>query len=191
METGVATAAEANGPANASNRGPTTLVSVLTGGCMCGAVRFEIDRPLLSAGYCHCTRCQRRTGTAASCSGRTEPGSLRVTDGSRVPRRLRTGRRRVCEVLLLRLRLGALEPASGRPRGDRHPARGDRRRSRGPPVVPAVRRVRGSVGARPGRRAAAVPGAKDRAASSGSCRDARAGIRFTTAALRLDRRTRE
>ncbi len=82
METGVATAAEANGPANASNRGPTTLVSVLTGGCMCGAVRFEIDRPLLSAGYCHCTRCQRRTGTAASCSGRTEPGSLRVTEGA-------------------------------------------------------------------------------------------------------------
>ena len=82
METGVATAAEANGPANASNRGPTTLVPVLTGGCMCGAVRFEIDRPLLSAGYCHCTRCQRRTGTAASCSGRTKPGSLRVTAGA-------------------------------------------------------------------------------------------------------------
>jgi hypothetical protein len=53
----------------------------LTGGCGCGAVRFEIDEPLLSASYCHCTRCQRRTGTAASANGRTAPGSFRITAG--------------------------------------------------------------------------------------------------------------
>ena len=48
---------------------------------MCGGVRFEVDEPLVSAGYCHCTRCQRRTGSAASVSARIEPGSLRVTQG--------------------------------------------------------------------------------------------------------------
>jgi hypothetical protein len=53
----------------------------LTGGCGCGAVRFAIDAPLVSAVYCHCTRCQRRTGTAASASGVVEPGSLRVVQG--------------------------------------------------------------------------------------------------------------
>jgi hypothetical protein len=53
----------------------------LTGGCLCGGVRFEIAEPLVSAGYCHCTRCQRRTGTAASASGRVAPGSLRVVAG--------------------------------------------------------------------------------------------------------------
>jgi hypothetical protein len=53
----------------------------LTGACGCGAVRFEIDAPLLSASYCHCTRCQRRTGTAASANARTKPGSLRVIAG--------------------------------------------------------------------------------------------------------------
>jgi hypothetical protein len=53
----------------------------LTGGCMCGGVRFEVNEPLVSSGYCHCTRCQRRTGTAASVSGRIAPGSLRVTAG--------------------------------------------------------------------------------------------------------------
>jgi hypothetical protein len=53
----------------------------LTGGCACGAVRFEISAPLRSAVYCHCTRCQRRTGTAASANGRTEPGSFQVVEG--------------------------------------------------------------------------------------------------------------
>ena len=51
---------------------------------MCGEVRFEIDQPFVSAGYCHCTRCQRRTGTASSCSARVVPGSLQVTNGADV-----------------------------------------------------------------------------------------------------------
>jgi hypothetical protein len=29
----------------------------LTAGCGCGAVRFEVTEPLVSARYCHCTRC--------------------------------------------------------------------------------------------------------------------------------------
>jgi hypothetical protein len=53
----------------------------LTGGCMCGAVRFEIDEPLVTASWCHCTRCQRRTGTGASPQARVVPGSLRVVAG--------------------------------------------------------------------------------------------------------------
>ncbi len=53
----------------------------LTGHCNCGAVRYEISEPLVSAGYCHCTRCQRRTGTAASANGRAAPGSFRVVAG--------------------------------------------------------------------------------------------------------------
>jgi len=53
----------------------------LTGGCGCGAVRFEVTSPLVSASYCHCKRCQRRTGTAASANGRAEPGSFRIVKG--------------------------------------------------------------------------------------------------------------
>ena len=53
----------------------------LTGSCGCGTIRFEIDAPLVGAAYCHCTRCQRRSGTAASASARIEPGSLRVVQG--------------------------------------------------------------------------------------------------------------
>lgn len=58
----------------------------LTGGCLCGGVRFEITQPLVSASYCHCTRCQRRTGTASSAQARIVPGSLRITSGEELVR---------------------------------------------------------------------------------------------------------
>lgn len=54
----------------------------LTGGCLCGGVRFELSEPLVVATYCHCTRCQRRTGSAAAASARMAPGSLTVTAGA-------------------------------------------------------------------------------------------------------------
>ena len=53
----------------------------LTGGCNCGAVRFEVTEPLLGASYCHCRRCQRRTGAAASANARPAPGSFRLLEG--------------------------------------------------------------------------------------------------------------
>jgi hypothetical protein len=53
----------------------------LTGGCACGAVRFEVSAPLGPATYCHCKRCQRRTGTAASAQARVEPDALRFLSG--------------------------------------------------------------------------------------------------------------
>jgi hypothetical protein len=58
----------------------------VTGGCLCGSVRYEVTEPLVSASYCHCTRCQRRTGTAASAQARTAPGALRVTSGEELVR---------------------------------------------------------------------------------------------------------
>jgi hypothetical protein len=53
----------------------------LTGGCLCGGVRYEVTEPLVSSSYCHCKRCQRRTGTAAAASARVAPGSLRIVQG--------------------------------------------------------------------------------------------------------------
>ena len=58
-----------------------TAFAPLTGGCGCGAVRFEVSEPLVSARYCHCTRCQHRTGTAASASAAVVPGSFRIVQG--------------------------------------------------------------------------------------------------------------
>ena len=53
----------------------------ITGRCMCGGVRFEVSEQLLGAIYCHCKRCQRRTGSAFSVSALTVPGSFRITVG--------------------------------------------------------------------------------------------------------------
>jgi len=53
----------------------------LTGHCGCEAVKFEIDEPLKAAGYCHCTRCQRRTGGAASVTAVVAEGSVRIVEG--------------------------------------------------------------------------------------------------------------
>ena len=58
----------------------------LTGGCNCGAVRYEVTEPLLGAVYCHCRRCQRRSGAAASANAAAAPGSFRIVAGADVLR---------------------------------------------------------------------------------------------------------
>jgi hypothetical protein len=58
----------------------------ITGRCMCGAVAFAVRSPLLGALYCHCTRCQRRSGTAYSMTAVAEPGSFAVTAGEHLLR---------------------------------------------------------------------------------------------------------
>lgn len=34
------------------------------GGCLCGAIRYEIDGPLTQVGHCHCSMCRRFHGAA-------------------------------------------------------------------------------------------------------------------------------
>ena len=86
----------------------------LTGGCNCGAVRFEVSEPLVAASYCHCTRCQRRTGTAASAKARDRARLVHAALGRRPARQLepRAGLR---QGLLHELRRGAVQPEPGRP----------------------------------------------------------------------------
>ena len=53
----------------------------LSARCLCGAVRFELSEPARAAGYCHCTRCQRRTGTAAAASAAVDGRGVRFLQG--------------------------------------------------------------------------------------------------------------
>jgi hypothetical protein len=54
----------------------------LTGSCACGTVRFEVTAPFTTAGYCHCKRCQRRTGTMWSLGASVHPSGFRITAGA-------------------------------------------------------------------------------------------------------------
>lgn len=39
------------------------------GGCLCGAVRFEIGGPIRNIVYCHCSRCRKAQGSAFAANG--------------------------------------------------------------------------------------------------------------------------
>lgn len=34
----------------------------VTGGCLCGAMRYEADQPPHQVGYCHCDMCKKSVG---------------------------------------------------------------------------------------------------------------------------------
>jgi hypothetical protein len=52
-----------------------------SGRCLCGAVRFELSEPATQAGYCHCTRCQRRTGSGSSAQARIDGHTFQLLAG--------------------------------------------------------------------------------------------------------------
>jgi hypothetical protein len=61
---------------------PPSPSDPLTGGCLCGAVRFAVTAPFHTAGYCHCTRCQHRSGTAAAPSALIDRAHFEIVAGA-------------------------------------------------------------------------------------------------------------
>jgi hypothetical protein len=53
----------------------------MAGQCQCGAVRIAVSAPFLGALYCHCRRCQRRSGTTRAMTALAPPGTVSVTAG--------------------------------------------------------------------------------------------------------------
>jgi hypothetical protein len=54
---------------------------VLTGRCLCGGVRFEVEGPFSELGYCHCKQCQRASGSAFSANTTVARSRLRFVAG--------------------------------------------------------------------------------------------------------------
>lgn len=57
----------------------------LSGGCQCGAVRYEITAPPLALYVCHCTQCRRQSASAFGISLYVPTAGVRLVEGK--PRR--------------------------------------------------------------------------------------------------------
>ena len=53
----------------------------VTGGCLCGAIRYEYDGEVGPAGYCHCADCRRISGSAFGVSVRVKAAGFRIVSG--------------------------------------------------------------------------------------------------------------
>jgi hypothetical protein len=54
----------------------------ITGGCLCGAVRYASDAEPALVAVCHCATCQKNTGSAFSLNLAMPTGSVTVTGQS-------------------------------------------------------------------------------------------------------------
>ena len=55
---------------------------MVTGGCLCGYVKYEYSGELGPAAYCHCSDCRRVTGNGFNIGVRLELADFRITQGS-------------------------------------------------------------------------------------------------------------
>jgi hypothetical protein len=56
-----------------------TVEAVRTGGCLCGAVRYEVRGEPYVSGLCHCTTCRKLTGSAFSATANWHEPQFRMT----------------------------------------------------------------------------------------------------------------
>ncbi|MFL6835047.1 MAG: GFA family protein, partial [Xanthobacteraceae bacterium] len=54
----------------------------LSGGCQCGGVRYELSAEPLTVYVCHCTECQRQSGSAFALSLAVARDALAVVKGT-------------------------------------------------------------------------------------------------------------
>ena len=72
----------------------------LTGGCMCGGVRFELNSDPFDAGWCHCRTCQLNSGAPAMAFASVGRGDWVATSGEDSVEVIRTssfGQRAFCK----------------------------------------------------------------------------------------------
>ena len=58
------------------------MTSPITGGCLCGAIRYTLSAPITGLRACHCTHCQKSSGAGASVNAVVPGGDFRITQGT-------------------------------------------------------------------------------------------------------------
>jgi len=54
----------------------------LTGGCLCGAIRYTVNASVATLRACHCTNCQKSSGAAGTVNAVVPSASFRITKGA-------------------------------------------------------------------------------------------------------------
>jgi hypothetical protein len=75
------------------------MAETLTGGCACGALRYQLKSEPFDAGWCHCRICQLVSGAPAMAFASVPTGDLVFTQGEDRLRRFRSsefGHRQYC-----------------------------------------------------------------------------------------------
>jgi len=58
------------------------MPALLTGGCLCGAIRYTVRAPVATLRACHCTNCQKSSGAAGTVNAVVPSASFRITKGA-------------------------------------------------------------------------------------------------------------
>jgi hypothetical protein len=54
----------------------------LTGGCLCGAIRYTLEAPITELRACHCTHCQKSSGAGGSVNAVAASSAFKLTQGA-------------------------------------------------------------------------------------------------------------
>ncbi len=74
----------------------------LSGSCLCGAVRFQVEDRFAWGHLCHCTQCQKATGTAHATNLFTDPDNVTWLQGEELVRRYDVEGRTISSAFCLR-----------------------------------------------------------------------------------------
>jgi hypothetical protein len=56
-------------------------MAALTGSCLCGGVRFEVEQPFVRVSACHCESCKKISGGVGTSSGLARTEDIRIVQG--------------------------------------------------------------------------------------------------------------
>jgi hypothetical protein len=68
---------------------------VTRGSCLCGAVRYEIERGIHDTQHCHCRMCQKAHGAAFATYAAVDPRDVRFLQGEELITRYRSSKEAV------------------------------------------------------------------------------------------------
>ena len=57
------------------------MTQPLTGGCLCGAIRYRVDAPVKTVSACHCTHCRKISGAGSSHNAILPTSAVTFTSG--------------------------------------------------------------------------------------------------------------